>query len=52
MLEGELVDIVDQQESVLRRGDSIHHGASVPHAFANESGEVVTILSVVTPPIL
>lgn len=52
VLEGELVYIVDQQEYVLRRGDSIHHSASVPHAFANESGEVVTILSVVTPPIL
>ncbi|BCB90930.1 helix-turn-helix domain-containing protein [Phytohabitans suffuscus] len=46
---GELLYEVDGVEHRLRPGDSVHLRSSVPHNMYNDTDEVTTVVSVVTP---
>lgn len=52
VLEGELAYFLGDEEHRLCAGDSIHHHATVPHAFVNDTDGTVKALSVTTPPTL
>lgn len=49
VLSGELLYEVDGVEHRLRAGDSVHLRSTVPHSMYNDTGEVTTVVSVVTP---
>lgn len=46
---GELLYEVDGVEHRLRPGDSVHLRSNVPHSMYNDTGQVTTVVSVVTP---
>lgn len=49
VLEGELLYEVDGVEHRLRPGDSVHLLSHVPHSMYNDTDQVTTVVSVVTP---
>jgi transcriptional regulator with XRE-family HTH domain len=49
VLEGELLYEVDGVEHRLHPGDSVHLRSKVPHAMYNDTTQVTTVVSVVTP---
>ncbi|WP_307872890.1 helix-turn-helix domain-containing protein [Paractinoplanes ovalisporus] len=49
VISGELLYEVDGVEHRLHPGDSVHLRSSVPHAMYNDTEEVTTVVSVVTP---
>ena len=49
VITGELLYEVDGVEHRLRPGDSVHLRSSVPHSMYNDTDEVTTVVSVVTP---
>ncbi|MFD2354035.1 cupin domain-containing protein [Nonomuraea ferruginea] len=49
VLSGELLYEVDGVEHRLHPGDSVHLRSTVPHSMYNDTDEVTTVVSVVTP---
>jgi len=49
VLSGELLYEVDGVENRLYPGDSVHLRSSVPHSLYNDTDQVTTVVSVVTP---
>ncbi|MEO3807771.1 cupin domain-containing protein [Sphaerisporangium sp. B11E5] len=49
VLSGELLYEVDGVEHRLRAGDSVHLRSTVPHSMYNDTDQVTTVVSVVTP---
>ncbi|WP_307834078.1 helix-turn-helix domain-containing protein [Paractinoplanes lichenicola] len=49
VISGELLYEVDGVEHRLHPGDSVHLRSSVPHSMYNDTDEVTTVVSVVTP---
>jgi len=49
VISGELLYEVDGVEHRLNPGDSVHLRSSVPHSMYNDTDEVTTVVSVVTP---
>lgn len=49
VISGELLYEVDGVEHRLRPGDSVHLRSSTPHSLYNDTDEVTTVVSVVTP---
>jgi len=49
VISGELLYEVDEVEHRLRPGDSVHLRSSVPHRMYNDTDQVTTVVSVVTP---
>ncbi|MEU4508653.1 cupin domain-containing protein [Nonomuraea wenchangensis] len=49
VLSGELLYEVDGVEHRLRPGDSVHLRSTAPHGMYNDTDQVTTVLSVVTP---
>ncbi|WP_306205481.1 helix-turn-helix domain-containing protein [Actinoplanes sp. RD1] len=49
VISGELLYEVDGEEHRLRPGDSVHLRSAVPHRMYNDTDEVTTVVSVVTP---
>lgn len=49
VLRGELLYAVDGTEHRLRPGDSVHLRSRVPHRLHNDTDEITTVVSVVTP---
>lgn len=49
VLRGELLYTVDGTEYRLRPGDSVHLRSTVPHRLHNDTDDVTTVVSVVTP---
>ncbi|MCK2217060.1 cupin domain-containing protein [Actinomadura sp. ATCC 31491] len=49
VLSGELLYEVDGVEHRLRPGDSVHLRSTVPHSMYNDTDQVTTVVSVVTP---
>jgi transcriptional regulator with XRE-family HTH domain len=52
VIDGDLVYLLGDAEHRLGCGDSIHHPASIPHGFVNDTDSVVVAVSVVFPPVL
>jgi transcriptional regulator with XRE-family HTH domain len=44
ILDGEIVQVVDGQEHVMRSGDSLHYLGTAPHSWSNQTQEVARIL--------
>ncbi|MFN8231929.1 MAG: XRE family transcriptional regulator [Actinomycetota bacterium] len=50
VLEGQIVAVHDNDEFVLRAGDTISWDPSIPHWIENRGSEPATVIGVVTPP--